>query len=75
MRCFCLKSNFLRLCASLEVEDRPEEEERSRLPKSIAWKIGKRSTSAGTGNRGSPAREVTAEARADELLGGTEQFG
>ena len=40
-------------------------------------KIGNRSTSAGTGNRGSPARKVTAEARAGpaELLGGTEQFG
>jgi hypothetical protein len=36
MPCFCLKSNFLRICVSLEVEDRPKQEEQCRLPESIA---------------------------------------
>ena len=44
---------------------------------SCARNVAERCASARTGNRGSPARKETAEARAGpaELVGGTEQFG
>jgi hypothetical protein len=71
MRCFCLKSNFF-VYARLEVEDRPEQEQRSRLPKSIAYVDRQEKRVGKAGKQRQPDARATWTARAGpaELLGG-----